>query len=152
MENSCDICKVVAEVEYELIGGKYWTVRLARDQGYVGRSYVTLKAHKGTLSELSKEEWSEFDDLVRRLEKAATDAYQSPVQNWACMMNNAFKVEPASPHVHWHFRPRIKQDITIAGTTFSDPLFGSHYDREQRNYVDDEVLQQIFNHLKKHIN
>lgn len=151
MKQECDVCSVIQDDTGVLLESDKWTVRLARDQGYVGRSYVTLKDHKGSLSELSGEEWDVFQEIVRRLEKAAADAFQSSVQNWACMMNDAFKTDPATPHVHWHFRPRLRKSFSIGGVEFTDKDFGSHYDRDQRNYVSNELYDTILAHFKKHI-
>ena len=121
---------------------------LSPDQGYLGRSYVTLKNHKSNLSELSKNEWEEYSDIVKLLENACAKAFNAVMFNWSCLLNNAYQEVPAQPHVHWHFRPRYELLQHIASTTFNDPDFGHHYNRNQRDFIDDPTRELIVNQLR----
>lgn len=67
------------------------------------------------------------------------------------MMNNAYKLEPAEPHVHWHFRPRHPQSIEVNGHTFDDPLYGHHYNRDQRRTVDDKIFRIVLEKIRTSI-
>ena len=51
-----------------IIATKFWIITLSSNQAYLGTSYVTLKRHYGSLSELEPDEWSEFIDLTKKLE------------------------------------------------------------------------------------
>ncbi len=134
-----------------LIATKKWIVNLAPDQGYLGRSYITLREHKASLSELSSEEWEEFTNIARQLEVACKSAFSATLFNWTCLLNNAYRDKPFNPHVHWHFRPRYESPVKINELTFLDPEFGYHYDREQRRDVDFKTFQAIFEKLKKEL-
>lgn len=143
MQKTCDICQNINNPETEVMRTDTWVVHLAGDQGYLGRCYVTLLDHKGSLSELSDAEWNSFRNIAKQLELAFTKAFGADPCNWSCLLNNAFRVEPADPHVHWHLRPRHKQKVTVNGVVFDDPDYGSHYDREHRRRVDSQTFQAI---------
>lgn len=121
------------------------------NQEYLGRSYVTLKRHCPSLSEISIDEWLDFLSLIKKLENAFSKAFGAISYNWTCLMNDAFKEKPAFPHVHWHIRPRYDKDVTFADTTFIDPEFGHHYARSSERILvlPDEKLSEIINEVKK---
>jgi diadenosine tetraphosphate (Ap4A) HIT family hydrolase len=150
MTFNCGICTIVQQ-EANLLTTEYWKVNLAPDQGYLGRTYVVLRDHKRSLSELSDAEWKDYAEIVGRLEKAYKKSLRATLFNWSCLMNNAYQTEPYLPHVHWHFRPRYKQPVAINGITFEDPQFGHHYDRDQRRTVDDETFRAILEKIKTHL-
>lgn len=145
---NCEICTHLNDAAGSLLTTEYWNVVLAPDQGYLGRCYVTLREHKASLSDLSDEEWADYAAIVRKLEQAGRKAFDASLFNWACMMNNAYQEENASPHVHWHFRPRYRQPVVVNGVTFTDPQFGHHYDRDQRKTVDADTFQEIIRRIR----
>jgi diadenosine tetraphosphate (Ap4A) HIT family hydrolase len=147
--NNCVICNHANSETGRIAITDHWLISLASDQGYLGRCYVTLRKHKGSLVELSDVEWDEYIQIVRRLERAVSASFGASPSNWACMMNNAYQDVPANPHVHWHFRPRYRSSVVVNGVTFSDPMYGYHYDREQRREVDGETFHIILRQLKK---
>ena len=142
MQN-CDICGHLQSGANQVALTDYWAVLLAPDQGYLGRCYVTLREHKGSLADLSEDEWVDYAGIVRKLEHSVAEAFGAAPSNWACMMNNAYRQTPANPHVHWHFRPRYNKSYTLNGVTFDDPLYGHHYDRDQRKTVDSRTFELI---------
>ena len=148
MNKNCVICKHLDEPSRNILTTDHWVVALASDQGYLGRCYVTLRQHKGDLSSLTSQEWAEFGAIAKQLEQACQKALGAAPFNWACMMNNAYQVKPAEPHVHWHFRPRYEESVEINGLTFTDPQFGHHYDRDQRQKVDSKTFQTILGKIK----
>lgn len=147
MEPSCDICTSIQANPANLLITRYWLVILSHDQGYLGRCYVTLRDHKGSLGQLSDAEWLDYKNIVRRLEKACMLGLGATLCNWTCLMNNAYQRKPCQPHVHWHFRPRYDKPVTINGMTFGDPDFGLHYDRNQKRTVDDKTFEMILSKL-----
>lgn len=148
MDDRCHICVSNKELKASLLSTDYWHVVLSPDQGYLGRAYVTLREHKATLSELSEAEWQDYADIVKRLENACKVGLGASLSNWTCLMNNAYQEEPNLPHVHWHFRPRYKESVTLNGVTFNDPDFGFHYNREQKQEVDDKTFGIITDRIK----
>ena len=103
------------------------------------------------MAELTNEEWLDFAQIVKSLEQAIRLAFDARLFNWSCLMNNAFQHNPATPHVHWHFRPRYDKTVSIDGIDFEDPLFGHHYDREQSLKVSGETLSHIQAKIKENL-
>lgn len=145
MDKKCELCKKLYDVHFPLLISDYWSVFLAPDQGYLGRCYVTLRVHKESLSDLSSDEWQDFASICKKLEPATAKAFGAMPFNWTCLMNNAYQSVDATPHVHWHFRPRYKHPVSVSAHEFYDPAYGYHYDREQRDYVDESILLEIQN-------
>lgn len=105
---------------------KHWKIVLVRDQRYIGRLVIKTKQPRESLPDLTPEEQSDFFDLAKRLESIFKEKFGATMFNYSCLMNHAYRDEEA-PHVHFHFRPRYKNSVTILGQEFSDPNFGEHY-------------------------
>jgi len=153
MDKKCDICEFQKnpQPQTQLLLTKHWNAGIGNNHAYLGRAYVSLRTHKGSLSELSSEQWLEFHELVRKLESAYKQAFGAEPLNWGCFMNHAFRTEPFNPHVHWHVFPRYKTAPVVAGMTFDDPLFGNFYDDNAERLVSDGVAAEIAATLRKHI-
>jgi diadenosine tetraphosphate (Ap4A) HIT family hydrolase len=149
---TCDICKIVASDRTLVVDGRYWTIALSPDQGYLGRAFVTLKEHRGSLAQLSPEQWSELLDLISRYENTVKQVFGAELFNWGCFMNDAFKSDEPAPHVHWHVRPRYMALVRAAGVEFIDPNFGHFYNREHHQQVEPETYAQLSKILKEAIN
>lgn len=139
--SGCIHCSI--EGQYLIMETEYWRISLAQDQSYLGRTVVEMKRHTQSLSDLTTREWEEFAIAVKRVEAACRSAFGAKMFNWSCMMNDAYKSSPPSPHVHWHCRPRYASPITFANTVFHDGEFGHHYDRMRRFEPDSEVVRAI---------
>ena len=149
-DNHCKLCTLLPTLD-PIFETDYWKVILNLDQGYLGRCFVTLKEHKEDISELTNEEWLDFGATVKRIESAIKQAFSAEMFNWTCLMNNAYQTKPATPHIHWHLRPRYSTSVEFSDLEFTDPEFGHHYDREQRFYAEDDVLTQIKEEIKSKI-
>ncbi len=147
----CDVCSFTENLKFPILVTDKWTVDLGNNQAYLGRAFVTLRTHKPSLSELSKEEWQDFEEVVRKLEKAYKKAFVAEPLNWGCFMNNAYRSLPGNPHVHWHIFPRYKTAPIFEGITFADPLYGEFYDDHAELIVSDEILNKIAIVLKANI-
>lgn len=121
--SKCEICKYskIGEPIYET---RYWRVTIADDQKLLGRCYVSLKRHSGSLSDVSAAEWTDLRKVVKKLESAIKRAFGAKMFNWNCYMNNAYQVTPSYPHVHWHLRPRYDHPVIFGGQKFYDRDFG----------------------------
>lgn len=129
----------------------YWKVFLMSDQTYLGRSVVVLKREKcGDLADLTNEEMLDFLQMVKKIENAFRQTFKATMFNWTCLMNWAYKNNPPTPHVHWHFRPRYNHKVEFAGLEFADDKFGEHYERGTDRDVGD-VRKQIVDEVKKYL-
>jgi diadenosine tetraphosphate (Ap4A) HIT family hydrolase len=151
MSKQCDACEFLEKPSYPILRTKYWNVGLGQNQAYFGRAYVTLLKHKGSLSELSSEEWQDFEVLVKKLETAYHKAFGADPLNWSCLMNNAYQEKPYSPHVHWHLMPRYEKSVQIGGLTFEDEEFGHMFAPFKERIVDDRVVEEIAEKLKSYL-
>jgi diadenosine tetraphosphate (Ap4A) HIT family hydrolase len=154
MDKKCDACNFLNNPtpETQLLVTPYWSVGIdGKNHAYLGRAYVTLKQHKPSLSSLDQQEWADFQELVKKLEKAYKDAFGAEPLNWGCFMNHAFRSEPYNPHVHWHIYPRYKTAQEIDGITFDDPLFGNFYDNTAERLVSEETVSKIASELRQQL-
>jgi len=146
----CDYCR--EENQDELIfETKFWKVVIASDQAYLGRCYVILKRHCGDLAELENSEWSDFIEIVKKIESALKKSFNATMFNWICLMNNAYKNDSPNPHVHWHLRPRYNHKVEFAGEVFEDPEFGHHYSKKRKQKVSDVVKKKIVDRIKENL-
>lgn len=154
MDKKCDACGFLENPspETQILETKYWNVGIdSKNHAYLGRAYVTLRTHKPNLSSLSKQEWEDFQGIVRKLESAYKDAFGAEPLNWGCFMNHAFRAKPFNSHVHWHIFPRYAVAPMLNGIPFDDPLFGEFYDNNAKHTVDAETVELIAEALRQHI-
>jgi diadenosine tetraphosphate (Ap4A) HIT family hydrolase len=150
------MCQINAAGANIIFQTRHWVTTLSRDQDYLGRSYVTLLDHCESLGELSAEQWQDFAVVVARIETGYQAAFEGngPPFNWACLLNDAYKPSKSPeplPHVHWHVRPRHRTPLTIAGVTFEDPDYASHYVKTHPNIVGQPVLDDIIARIQPHV-
>jgi diadenosine tetraphosphate (Ap4A) HIT family hydrolase len=129
MVDGCQICAYLTDGTTALFETVHWRAVLAVEQGYLGHTFLTLRRHKPSLSELSSAEWGDLHRSIRRFESAICTTFGARNFNWVCLLNDAFQAPDPKPHVHWKVRPRFDQPVNIAGITFADPNFGYHYDK-----------------------
>ena len=137
------------EIVFETL---YWKVVLMDQQLYLGRSVVVLKRPCGDLSNLNQDEALDFFEIVKKLENLFKKTFNATMFNWSCLMNDAYKSNPAEPQVHWHLRPRYKNLVEIGGNVFKDPNFGHHYLRgTDEKVVSKEILKAINKRLQQNL-
>ncbi len=153
MNPACNVCQFLKNkpLKNQILTTKYWTVGVIPDQPYLGRALVTLLTHKGSLGELGREEWEEFEAMVPRLEKAYNQAFGALPLNMGCFMNHGYKDDPPHPHVHWQIFPRYKNPVKFNGITFEDKLYGEFYDDNLRRSVDNNVVEAIAQRLEDNL-
>jgi diadenosine tetraphosphate (Ap4A) HIT family hydrolase len=131
-----------------LFEGKHWRVLLYRNQSYLGRSLVYLKTRRlEDVLDLTDEERQElWDDIMPRLVEALTEAFQPDRINYSHLTNRV-------KQVHWHVVPRyeINPKRQFAGHTFTDRRVGKMF-RTKKFPLPGKVLDQIRDHIKKHLN
>lgn len=104
----------------------HWKIFLAEDQMYLGRLVIKTKELRESLPDITEEEQKDFFLLIKKLESFYKEVIGATMFNYSCLMNDAYR-DSEVPHVHFHFRPRYKNSVTILGNTFIDPNFGEHY-------------------------
>ncbi len=146
----CDICDTIdIYKKYEIFETDHWVLLLRNDdQAYLGRGIARLKRHCGDIAELNESEWRDLLQLIKRYEAIIRKKFGASLFNWTCLMNDAFKVTPANPHVHFHVRPRYKGKVEFAGVIFEDKEFGHHYDNKKKFEPPQDVLEKILMAIK----
>lgn len=144
MNKQCETCKIINSDNDDvvIIKTEFWRAALQANQAYLGQSFVTLLEHKSSLSELSVDEWRDFELLVEQLEKSIRQAFGATHFNWSCLMNEAYRTSDPLPHVHWHVFPRYSKEVEFSGVVFNDAEFSQHYVNRQFR-VSQNVLQAI---------
>lgn len=144
----CEFCSGKKKLFFET---KRWSMFLSGDQTYLGRIALVLNRHANSISELTNEEWIELFEAVKRFEYASKKAFEATMLNWTCLMNNAYKEKPPTPHVHWHCMPRYDHPVKFGGEVFVDDAFGQHYKNDAVRKVSAEVKKAIESGLLKYL-
>jgi diadenosine tetraphosphate (Ap4A) HIT family hydrolase len=126
-----------------------WRICLPPNQSLIGRCVVHLKRHAGDLADLTEEEWTDFLNVVKRVEKALKSAFNATMFNWSCYMNHAFRESTPDPHVHWWAVPRYAQAVRFGGRTFEDPHFGNPYDHGRWLDLPKDLRDEIAEKIRK---
>ena len=138
----------------DLYKGKYWNVVFVDwCQEFVGDCIIS--SSKESLSELTSEEWIELGNLEKELERVCKKLFNATMFNFACLMNNAYR-DNETPHVHFHFIPRYKNEIELFDKAYKDKHFGYNFwkwsldEKESQKdiFTKDERIQ-IFNMMKE---
>lgn len=134
---------------------QYWKILLKSDQRYLGSLIIKTKEKRQHLPDLTAQEQLDFFVLIKKLESFFTEKIGATMFNYSCLMNNAYR-DGETPHVHYHFRPRYKNPVTILGQEFSDPNFGEHYlssslDGNGDVIIGDDVRMYIAEELTKYL-
>lgn len=124
---------------------------MGNNQSYLGYSIVILKRDCEHISELLDNEWEEFKQITKVLEKGFKKTFGARMFNWTCLMNDAYKAENPKPLVHWHLRPRYDKNVEFGNLIFEDPNFGHHYDKYRKNILSNEILEKIGDKIKENI-
>lgn len=103
------------------------------------------------MADLSTEEASDFQVVLRALEPALERAFSALLVNMQDQRNWAYRnhdPDPPlkdgrpNPHVHWHIMPRYAAPVSFENVEFGDPTFGEPFEwREQ--HVPPSVRQAI---------
>ena len=148
--SGCEVCPVVQaptanETEVLLLTER-WRAALDRNQTYLGKSFVTLREHKETLSDLDGLDWNDLHGVVQLLEGAIKRAFGANVVNWDCLMNNAVMLGQPT-HVHWHAYPRYVGGAAFEGEEFPDDKWPRHREGG-KHIVSDALFARISGRLK----
>jgi diadenosine tetraphosphate (ap4A) hydrolase and other HIT family hydrolases-like protein len=152
-QKECEICPLLvgqtAADDNVILQTERWVAVLDRNQCYLGKSFITLRQHKETLSDLDEADWMELHHVIRQLEQAVKEAFGADVCNWECLMNNAVKAGQPT-HVHWHLHPRYLGGATFAGEEFPDPKWPRHLESAV-HMVGDETFYEIMQALRSRL-
>lgn len=138
----------------KLYEGHHWeVVYVDWCQDFVGNCIISND--KESLSSLTREEWEELGKIEKELERVCKKVFNATMFNFACLMNNAYK-ENETPHVHFHFIPRYKDDIYLFKKNYHDKYFGNNFwkytlskFRRQKDIFTKKERTEIFKMMKE---
>lgn len=129
---------------------EYWRIVLHENQSYLGRTIVCLKRPCGDIACVTQDELNEWHIIARMMQDAAHAAFGMDASNWdetsfdwALLMNHAYRDDPPTPLVHWHFVPRYRNPVTFAGEVFTDDRFGSNWREKPERKVNQGIARHI---------
>lgn len=138
------------ETERIIFETKYWRVVLHENQSYLGRAVVRLKRACGDITCVTMDEFDEWRIVAAMMQDAARAVFGMDAPNWdessfdwALLMNHAYRENPPTPLVHWHFIPRYRNPVQFAGEVFTDTQFGNNWREKPERKVNKEVERQI---------
>ena len=143
---TCKVCRV-NRIVAPIYQTRYWRVNLTDDQKLLGSSYVSLKRHCSSLSEVKATEWADLIKVIRKMESSLSKCFGATMFNWTCFMNDAYRTKPPHPHVHWHVRPRYDHKVSFGGITFYDKDFGRTAGRK-KIIASEALLEKISKKIK----
>ena len=147
----CDICENLRSDRRLLFRTKYWSVYLANNQNYFGRVIAMLNVHKGSLTELSNEEWTQFQRIAKAIENIFKSLFGATLMNWECLMNGAFRKTNPTPHVHIHCVPRFGKPIFFNKKTYVDTEFGAHQITDKIIEMQEDEIDTLYRYLTERI-
>lgn len=116
--------------------------------------YCIISSKKEKLSDLTKEEWMELGSLEKELERVCNKVLKPTMYNFTCLMNNAYR-DNETPHVHYHFFPRYKEETIIVGKKYKDKHFGYNFwkwannrFKSQKDIFTSSEKEEIYNLMK----
>lgn len=141
----------------ELYKGKNWDIIFGDwCQEFVG--YCIIGNDKKSLSDLTPDAWEELGKLEKELERVCKKVFGATMFNFACLMNNAYR-DNETPHVHYHFVPRYKNELKLFGKIYKDKHFGYNFwkwalsrFKSQKDIFTKEERLKIFEMMKEEFN
>lgn len=120
--------------------------------------YCIVANKKEALSELTDEDWMELGKLEKELERVCKKLFGATMFNFCCLMNNAYR-DNETPHVHYHFVPRYKNELNLFGKKYKDRHFGYNFwkwdlnrFKSQKDPYSKEERLKIFEMMKNEFN
>ncbi|MCR4660712.1 MAG: TIR domain-containing protein [Clostridia bacterium] len=148
---TCDICNNLQSNKRLLFKTKYWSIYLANNQNYFGRVIAMLNKHKGSLTDLSDEEWMQFHRIANALENIFKTLFGATLMNWECLMNGTYRKINPTPHVHFHCVPRFGKPVYFNKKTYVDTEFGSHQITDKNMEMQEEEIDALYSFLIERI-
>ena len=67
-------------------------------------------------------------------------------------MNDFYKSDNPTPHLHIHVRPRYNAPVTLNGKSFVDEEYAHHYDNHKVGKLTRAETLEVYNLIKEALN
>lgn len=129
--------------QYTLYETDYWIWSLRPLQGTAGAGVLSLKRECPVLSEVTKEEFSDLENMIGVIEGTLKKVVDYDVMNYLLLMM-------VDKQVHYHVFPRYEQAVTIKGKEYNDnnwpkppELAGEPLTKEEMQNIYDTIHNAI---------
>jgi diadenosine tetraphosphate (Ap4A) HIT family hydrolase len=130
----CSLCR--ADLGPVLDESTYWRLILNREQDLLGASFLALRRHVESPTELRPDEWAELRGSIQAARDLLARAFQPDHFNFAFLGN-------VERHLHLHVLPRYASSRTAIGLTFTDPGYPGHYALVDTGVLEPDQLARL---------
>jgi len=120
---------------------KFWSVFIAKNQILPGKCVIWCKRENALdPADATPEEWLEVSYIIKLLKDTVLQLYKADWFNYTFLGNSTH-------HLHMHFVPRYKTEVTVHGVKFIDKDWGREYQVDPQFKIPANVLQDIKNEM-----
>jgi diadenosine tetraphosphate (Ap4A) HIT family hydrolase len=120
---------------------KFWSVFIAKNQILPGKCVIWCKRENALdPADATSEEWLEVSYIIKLLKDTVLQLYKADWFNYTFLGNSTH-------HLHMHFVPRYKTEVTVHGVKFIDKNWGREYQVDPQFKIPASVLQDIKNEM-----
>lgn len=132
-------CSKFKTEELHIYESDYWLWSLRPHQATLGAGILFLKRECPAFSQLTKEEHSDLDQMIKVIESTLSDLFQYDVINYLMLMM-------FDKHVHFHVVPRYESEREMFGDIWRDETWPGLPDLAGEPFSA-EKLQMICRHI-----
>jgi diadenosine tetraphosphate (Ap4A) HIT family hydrolase len=114
----------------------HWRLILNREQDLLGASFLALRRHSESPTELRPDEWAELRGSIQAARDLLERAFQPDHFNFAFLGN-------VERHLHLHVLPRYASSRRVIGLTFTDPGYPGHYALVDTGLLEPDQLDRL---------
>ena len=122
---------------------KYWIWSLRPVKATLGAGVLSLKRECPVLSELTQEEFSDLNNIIKVIEKTLKQTFNYDIMNYLMLMM-------LDKQVHYHVIPRYERTINFAGKSWKDSGWPG-VPNLAGNELDIQELHEIQNVIKENL-
>lgn len=129
--------------ELKIYETKYWVWSLRPHQSTIGSGILSLKRLCSTFGELTVEEFSDLNNIIKVIEPVLKKTFNYDVLNYLMLMM-------VDKHVHYHILPRYENPKTIVGKLWVDenwpavpPLTGEVLSEKELDEIKKMIMEKI---------
>lgn len=109
-KGECLVCNILStNNNYVLDKGKHTTIVLSKYPRTWGQTMVLLNDHKESISQLTKEEWSELLEMTRKY-TVRIETVLRPLRCYVASLGATENLPNTCPHIHFNIIPIYDQN------------------------------------------
>jgi diadenosine tetraphosphate (Ap4A) HIT family hydrolase len=129
--------------DYTIYETDHWIWSLRPLQGTVGAGVLSLKRPCLVLSEVSRDEFADLDQMIKVIEGTLKRTFDYDIMNYLMLMM-------VDKQVHYHVFPRYEQTVTLKDKSYTDRNWPKPPELAGEA-LDSEEMTAIYNEIKKNL-